>query len=98
MEIDPVVQEQIEKTKIKYHEAVKEFKFHEALAVLWELFSFANAYINEKAPWKDEKTRSTTIFVSLNLVNSLSVLIAPFLPFTALEIKKQLGKKAILSV
>jgi len=76
---------------------IENFNFLEGIKTVMELARAGNVYFNEKAPWKDEKTRNTTIFVSLNLVNSLSVLIAPFLPFTALEIKKQLGKKAILS-
>ncbi len=76
---------------------VRAFNFLEGLKAIMELARAGNVYFNEKAPWKDEKTRNTTIFVSLNLVNSLSVLMAPFLPATAIEIKKQLGKKIILS-
>lgn len=84
-EIDPAVTNQIETTTKKYHEAIKEFRLHEALGHLWELFTFANVYINEKAPWKtgDANAVASTAY----LIQEGAKLLEPFLPETAEKIR-----------
>jgi len=85
LEVSPLVLEQITKTKTVYHEAVREFKFHEALAHLWELYTFANVYINEKEPWKTGDTAA--VFSISHLLQESSALLEPFLPETAQKIR-----------
>ena len=85
-EVDPVVTKQIETTTAKYHEAIKEFKLHEAIGHLWELYTFANVYINDKAPWK---TGDAQAVASIDhLLKESAVLLEPFLPDTAEKIRK----------
>lgn len=83
-EIDPVVTKQIETTTQKYHEAIREFKLHEALSHLWELFTFANVYINEKAPWKTGDAGAVASIA--HLIQESATLLEPFLPETAKKI------------
>ncbi len=86
LEVDPFVNEEIAKTKIKCHEAIGTFKFHDALAHLWELYTFANAYINDKAPWK---TGDIIAIASIShLIAESTKLLEPFLPETAEKIRK----------
>jgi methionyl-tRNA synthetase len=87
--VSPLVLEQIEKTKTAYHETIREFRLHEALAHLWELFTFANVYINDKAPWKTGD--ASAVSSTAHLIQEGAKLLEPFLPETA---KKILEKTA----
>lgn len=48
----PEVKEFIKNTEEKYRKNIEEFKLHEALANVFELVGFANAYTNEHRPWE----------------------------------------------
>ncbi len=56
-----------------------------------ELSREGNRYLNEKKPWKtsktDPKSTANTLFVAAQIVSALSVLIEPFTPFTARELR-----------
>ncbi|MBQ2902760.1 MAG: methionine--tRNA ligase [Clostridia bacterium] len=71
--------------------------FSVALTNIWKFISRTNKYIDETAPWtlaKDEANKARLAEVMYNLCESIriiSVLIAPFMPATAPEIRKQLG-------
>lgn len=83
-EIDPVVTDRLALVTEQYHLSVKEFKLHEALARLWELFAFANAYIDEKKPWA---TGDSLAVASIQrLISNSAPLLEPFLPETAQKI------------
>jgi len=84
--IDDGVLKKIEATKTKYHEAVMTFKLHEALGHLWELFTFANVYINDKAPWKNDDPQA--VISIAHLIQESAKLLEPFLPETAEKILK----------
>lgn len=85
--LDREAEKQIEETRTAYERAINEFKLHEALAKLWELFNFANAFIDEKKPWADVgehpehflETITTIIAVIINTAQ----LLEPFMPETA---------------
>jgi methionyl-tRNA synthetase len=64
---------------------------NEALALAREV----NAYLDQ-APWfsvikEDRETAATTVYTALRAIDSLKVLLAPFLPFSAEELNKMLG-------
>ncbi|MEK7615599.1 MAG: methionine--tRNA ligase [Patescibacteria group bacterium] len=84
-EIDPAITKQLETTTTKYHEAIKTFKLHEALAHLWELYTFANVYMNEKAPWKTGDAQAVASIS--HLLQESTALLEPFLPETAQKIR-----------
>lgn len=87
---DGEVKQKITEAEQKYRKAVEEFKLHEALAHIWELFTFANIYIDEKKPWVDVAEHPEHF---LQTITSLVAIIAnaahwlePFLPETAYRI------------
>ena len=84
--IDDSVQKKIEATKTSYHAAIQQFKLHEALGHLWELFTFANVYINEKKPWATGDAQA--VASTAHLIQEGAKLLEPFLPGTAEKILK----------
>ena len=86
----------IAETPQKYSAAMDNVLPSEALSSVWDLISFANGYIEQKAPWalaKQEKTEElanvmANLFEALKVV---SVLIGPFMPATSKEMTAQLG-------
>ncbi|MBR2867703.1 MAG: methionine--tRNA ligase [Clostridia bacterium] len=77
--------------------SLDKLNFSIALADIWKFVSRTNKYIDETAPWslaKDESQKARLAEVMYNLCESIriiSVLIAPFMPNTTPEIRKQLG-------
>ena len=77
--------------------SLDKLNFSIALADIWKFVSRTNKYIDETAPWalaKDESKKARLAEVMYNLCESIriiSVLIAPFMPNTTPEIRKQLG-------
>ena len=69
---------------VKYSKFLEEFKFNEALALIWDEIRKLDRYINDKVPWKlrGEKLEKTLRFAISQLFN-ISHLLKPFLPETA---------------
>jgi len=71
---------------------IQNCEFKKAMAGVMGLASLGNQYFNEKAPWKaDKKAGASTLYVSACIVKSLSILMAPFLPFSAQKLWSMLG-------
>lgn len=95
--------DEIEKTKNTYTTALGEFKFNEALIVIWELISVCDKYINETQPWSAktpvevEKAKEVLIDL-LFTISQIADLLIIFLPQTSQKIKEILksGKSEIL--
>jgi methionyl-tRNA synthetase len=62
-----------------------------ALKSILNFSSSFNQYFQKKEPWKNPKQSGTTLFISINAVRSLSILLAPFIPFSAEKIWKQMS-------
>ena len=75
----------------KIGEAIEACEFRKGLRLLLEFAQKGNAYLNEKAPWRDKEGAGTTLYVSAQLVMALAVLSAPYLPFTAQRILNYLS-------
>jgi methionyl-tRNA synthetase len=75
-------------------EHLEQFRFKAALAEAMNLARAGNKYMADTEPWKTVKTdmaRTHTILnLSLQVVGNLSVLMEPFLPFTAKKIRQLL--------
>lgn len=69
--------------------------FRAALAEAMALAREVNRYLDEKGPWfqikEDRTTAGTTIYVALRTIDSLKILLAPFLPFTSEALHQYLG-------
>lgn len=79
---------------------IEEFKFHEALARIWEEVAWANKYINETKPWEaaktDRKFFGEVISNLVALLYEIAKKLAPFLPETAEKIRTALSAEKIV--
>ncbi len=66
-----------------------------ALAEAMALASAVNRYLDLQGPWfsikKDRPAAAATIYTALRAIDSLKVLLAPFLPFSAERLHRMLG-------
>ncbi|MFN4087344.1 MAG: methionine--tRNA ligase [Spirosomataceae bacterium] len=92
---DEAVMKQLADLPCQTADALKNYKFREALASMMELARVGNKYLADTEPWKVIKTDpdrvKTILYVSLQLVGALSIVAEPFLPFTAEKIRKMVG-------
>lgn len=88
---ETAVTEAVKIAKESIDAKMAEYRFHEAMAVLWELISFGDRYMSEQKPWEKTVTevgRTLAIGNALYLLNRIAELLAPFLPHASEEIKK----------
>jgi methionyl-tRNA synthetase len=66
-----------------------------ALLETMRLAALVNQYLGEEQPWhqikQDRDRAATTLFVALRAVDSLKVLMTPFLPFSSQRLHRMLG-------
>jgi methionyl-tRNA synthetase len=81
-------------------ELIAACKFRAALAEAMALAREANRYLEEKGPWfqvkEDREAAGTTICTALRAIDSLKVLLAPFLPFSSERLHRYLGYSGTL--
>lgn len=93
--LDDEVKRKVAEAGENCEKAITEFKLHEALAKIWELFTYANIYVDENKPWTDVsdhpehflKTMTGLVYLIINA----SKMVEPFLPETAEKIFKTFG-------
>ncbi len=83
-EIDAEITQRIASARKKTEEKIEAFQLHEALAAIWELVSFGDAYVNKTEPWKTND-RSAVLNAAVILDNA-AALLHPFLPETSEKI------------
>ncbi len=70
-------------------------RFKQALNDIMALAREVNKYLDDKAPWFQIKTdragAGTTLYVALRAIDSLKILLLPFLPFTCQRLHLMLG-------
>ena len=79
--------------KAKVEESIEQYKFREALFEVIDLARKGNKYLQEKEPWilaknlasnpENQEGIDNCLHICLQLCANLSILINPFLPFTA---------------
>ncbi|MBL0035164.1 MAG: methionine--tRNA ligase [Flavobacteriales bacterium] len=78
---------------------IDHFRFRDALSSAMNVARAGNKYLSDNEPWKLEKTdpvRTRTILAnSLNIAATLSIVLEPFLPFTAQKLRRMLGINAL---
>lgn len=84
----PKTQKLINKSWADYHRYLKEFKFNQALAVIWQMITFCDKYIEKEKPWqaKNQKAIGQLLFI----LKEIAQMLQPFLPETSQKILKQL--------
>ncbi|MEK7562549.1 MAG: methionine--tRNA ligase [Patescibacteria group bacterium] len=89
------LKKEIKKTEKQVEALLSEFKFHEALKVIWALISWCDKYINEAKPWEGKEGSEKAISDLLFSIETIGELLQPFLPETSEKIKKALEEKKI---
>ncbi len=86
---------QIEEIVKKVQSSLDSFRFREAVKEMMTLARLGNKYLADTEPWKviktDEERVKTILFVSLQITANLSILMEPFLPFSALKLQSMLN-------
>lgn len=81
----------------KVGEAIANYKFRDALTYMMELARLGNKYLADAEPWKvikeNKEAAGTILNVALQITANLSVLMEPFIPFTAKKLKEALHLK-----
>jgi methionyl-tRNA synthetase len=76
-------------------QALNAVHLRDALSGAIELATATNQYLDREAPWKtikvDKARAGTQLYVAARVIDSLSVLLSPFIPFTCEAVRKQLG-------
>ena len=52
------------------------------LASILNFSDYCNQYFQKREPWKNEESKNTTLYLSINAVLSLSILLFPYIPFS----------------
>ncbi|MFO8235679.1 MAG: methionine--tRNA ligase [Bacteroidales bacterium] len=70
---------------------IENFKFREAVKISMDMGRLGNKYLADTEPWslynKDPERVKTIMNISLQITASLSIIIEPFLPFTAEKLR-----------
>jgi methionyl-tRNA synthetase len=83
----------ITEPKEKYNKTLKDFKFNEALSVIWKVIGTFDRYIEREKPWESGKNALQVASNSLYALKEIAELLKPFLPETSEKILEQLKTK-----
>jgi methionyl-tRNA synthetase len=76
-------------------------RFKAALAEAMRIASLANQYTSEQAPWalleSDRERAGTVLYVALRAIDSLKIILSPFLPFSSEQLHGLLGYEGRLA-
>ncbi|MFX0202177.1 MAG: class I tRNA ligase family protein, partial [Candidatus Hodarchaeota archaeon] len=93
--IDKAMVRRIEEQWKKVGTNLNYLHFKDALREAIQLARFGNQYFDQKAPWnlikKDKATCGSAIHIALRLSKALSIIMAPFLPFSSQKLWHMLG-------
>lgn len=70
--------------KDEFKSALDEYRFNDALAIIWEKIKETDKYINDTKPWTLKGNKLTEVLTkAITSINTLAVMLQPFLPETA---------------
>lgn len=83
------------KVPAKVGDSIERYRFREALAEMMDLARIGNKYLADTEPWKliktDEERVKTILNIALQLVANLTIVAAPFIPFSTEKLKSILN-------
>jgi methionyl-tRNA synthetase len=95
--LDKEALEKIETASKEVSDALEKCNFKIGLRSAMNLSKFGNQYFDQNQPWKlikeDEERCATVLHTCLKIVKALSILMAPYLPFSSDKIWNMLGHK-----
>ncbi len=81
--------------KKNLEKSIESFRFREAVKTAMDLARLGNKYLADTEPWKviktDEERVKTIMNISIQISAALSIIIEPFLPFTADKLRQFLN-------
>lgn len=81
---------------------ILKFEFKQAIQIVMEIATIGNTLLQRNEPWKLWKTNpdsaviANAMYISLQIAGVLSVITAPFLPFTSDKLRKLLAMKPLV--
>ncbi|MCY4262838.1 MAG: methionine--tRNA ligase [Candidatus Dadabacteria bacterium] len=96
-ESEKEIENSYRETALQMHSDLEELAFNRALSRIWEFIALVNRYVDNQAPWKlakqegHEKRLGTVLWTLAESIRVISVLIYPFLPETAQNIREKIG-------
>jgi methionyl-tRNA synthetase len=91
------IREAAEKLPGRIEGGMKSLLFKENLQIIWELLTWCDQYIDQSAPWalakkpEERPKLNTVLYTTAEALRFVSVVLYPFMPQTAEEMKQQLG-------
>jgi len=93
---DPEVITFDEMAPANYREALDEFRFNDALTIIWEMIKSADKLIDEKEPWKLEDAELTKFIADITpQIREIAMLLQPFIPATSDAVLTQFSQTNI---
>lgn len=93
--VESEVTKKVEELFKKHTNSIDNFQLHEAMGNIWELISFGDKYMDEKAPWqaiKHDEAEFLAIMTNLvYILYNVAWMLLPFMPETADKIFESLG-------
>jgi methionyl-tRNA synthetase len=72
---------------------IEEIELSRGLRKIVEFSAFCNQYFQRKQPWTSKEQAKTCLYLCINAVRSLAIMLAPYTPFSAETLWKQLNLK-----
>jgi methionyl-tRNA synthetase len=72
---------------------IEKIEINRGLGKIVAFSTFCNQYFQRKQPWVDKEKAKTSIYLCINAVRSLAILLAPYTPFSAENLWRQLNLK-----
>lgn len=91
----------IRKIVYRWAENIEAFRFKAAIESLMELSAYGNTYLQDLSPWKiwkenpEDPTIKDCMYISIQITALLSLMTAPFIPFTSPKIRALLNLEPI---
>jgi methionyl-tRNA synthetase len=97
---DKEVFKQIACFPLNIAESIEQYRFREALAEMMNLARLGNKYLADNEPWKifntDPERVKTVLNISLQICANLTIVMEPFLPFSAAKLLQMLQFESLL--
>ena len=99
--LDSYIQEGLDDLFQSVGKHIENGSFKDALHEIFDYVRFANKYFDDKKPWAtrttDPKDCEQTLFNCVQIIATLSLVLAPFLPFSSEKVQKWLSLNATWS-
>ncbi len=98
---DQVLLDEVEKGFLSMGSLIEAARFRSALQDAMRIAALGNQYVAEQAPWAklepDRERAATILYVALRAIDSLKLLLTPFLPFSAQRLHETLGYEDVIA-